>query len=137
LEAPLRWQLSGLIAPLAGDDPAWTSLVSAQPQSGALAGTALGWLDQVIAQVDLDLAQLPGQQASLQAVRTGLQEQYQKSQAASWSLSPNLTVKDIGPVQTQVVRPSGLMALIGGLAGLLVWVVVELVRINRKDLPRA
>lgn len=137
LEPDLRWQLAGLAASLAGSDPAWKALLAAQPQAGTTPTQAAEWLKQALALVESDQAALPQQHEALLAQRQALQDQYRQSQEASWSLSPNLTIESIGPVNTQTVRPASLLALIGGLVGLLGWALFELVRITRRESSHA
>lgn len=133
LDASLRWQLNGLIASLAGDDPAWHTLLVEQPQAQTSAAQALEWLEKVFALVESDQAALPLQCEALLIQRTVLQDRYRQYQESSWSLSPNLALESIGPVSTQTVRPASLLALIGGLVGLLGWALLELARLTRQE----
>ncbi len=136
IDPQLRWQLSGLVSSLAGDDAAWSELLSNQPQADTPGAQALAWLDQVAVRTSTDQIQLPAQITELQRQYSDLQSQYQQAQAASLSLSPNLTVKEVSMVRSQVVRPASTLALIGGLLGLLGWALLELVRITHRSAAR-
>jgi hypothetical protein len=61
-----------------------------------------------------------------------LEGEYSIESANSLGLSPNLEIEQFGPLSTQVVRPATTLALAGGFIGLLLWLLIELVRITRR-----
>jgi len=133
-----RYVLSGLVTEVAGDDAGWAELLATQPREGATVMEVRGWLSVVVSRFNIDASptQLPARMATLEKQYADLRSQYQQAQAASLSLSPNLTIKDVSPVHSETVRPASTLALIGGLLGLLGWLLLELVRITRRSAAR-
>lgn len=130
LSAAERWRLSSLAGNLTQFTPAWMALMDNQPLAEALPTAYVEWVGRVLAQIDAEEAMLPSRLAALESARTELQERYDKAADGSLGLSPNLEVQGIGESQLQVVRPTTILVLIGGLVGLLIWVLTQLVIIT-------
>lgn len=150
LDESQRWRLYALAAQAAGSDPVWQSLLETArveadgaenggtnsipevPPPGSPPAACLPWIDSVLATISAEMETLPGQAAALDTQRTKLFEQYQQTITRSRGLSSTLVVDwpFSGIWQTEVVRPSGLMILVGGLLGLLAWGVFWLVRLT-------
>jgi hypothetical protein len=127
-----RWNVFSVVAGLALDDPAWQAILASQPAADALPGEYQTWLAPVLQQIDLELAALPVTIDSLEQQRLALEEEYSAASELSLGLSPNLEIEQFGPLSARIVRPTTTLILVGGFIGLLLWLLVELVRINRR-----
>lgn len=127
-----RWRVFSAATSLALDDPAWRTILESQPAADALPDAYRSWVEQVQQQIDQELAALPGRITALEEHREALKEQYSAASANSLSLSPNLEIQQLGPVSAQLVRPATILILVGGFVGLLLWLLIELIRITRR-----
>jgi hypothetical protein len=132
-----RWRLFSLTGNLAQFTPAWMALMAEQPSTDGLPATYIEWVDHILAQIEAELSILSPRVAALESGDEGFQQRYSAAADGSLGLSPNLQVQGIGDSQLQIVRPTTTLILIGGLAGLLIWVLTQLVIITRRgDLYR-
>ena len=127
-----RWNIFSTAAGLALDDPAWQALLNSQPAADALPAAYQAWIRLVLEQIEREAAVLPRQIAALEEQRQALNEKYSAESENSLGLSPNLEIQEIGPENAQIVRPTTTLILVGGFIGLLVWLLVELIRITRR-----
>lgn len=131
-----RWQIFSAATSLALDNPVWKAILASQPPADAQTQAYRSWIEQVLQQIDRELADLPGRIAALEEQRDGLKEKYSAASANSLSLSPNLEIQQLGTVNTLVVRPATTLILVGGGIGLLLWLLVELIGITRRAQAR-
>jgi hypothetical protein len=131
-----RWQVFSAAASLALDDPVWRAILASQPSADAHPDTYWSWVAQVLGQIDLEIGVLPGRITTLEAQRDALKDKYSLESANSLSLSPNIEIQEVGPVITQVIRPTTTLILVGGVIGLLGWLLIELIRITRRAQAR-
>ena len=127
-----RWQIFSAATSLALEDLAWREILESQPAADALPGAYQSWVTEVLEQIDMEIAAMPGHIASLEEQREALKEKYSAASANSLSLSPNLEIQQLGPVNAQIVRPTTTLLLVGGFIGLLLWLLIELIRITRR-----
>jgi hypothetical protein len=132
LVAQERWEVLSLVAGLAEFEPGWMAILEDQPDETASRRTTLDWAAQVLSLIESEMQRLNESIRELDQKQTMLEEQYAAQFDLSLGLSPNLDIEKIEFVPAQRVQPIGLMTIIGGICGLLLWVLVELVRINRQ-----
>ena len=131
LEEAERSQAWAQVADLKEVGTAWPPLLASFPQAGAQTADYLSWVGQVLPVLGAEIEVRQVQIETLEAEQSGLAEQYAAASDASRGFSANLDVQkaNTGPAQISAVRPSGLLALIGGALGLLAWAVLWLARL--------
>ena len=127
-----RWRVFSATSALALDDPAWRTILESQPDAEALPESYRDWVSLVQQQIDLELAALPSHITTLEQERAALEEQYSAESALSLGLSPNIEIEQIGKPSSRIVRPTTTLILAGGFIGLLLWLLIELVKITRR-----
>ena len=115
-------------------DPAWEPLLEAFPIDGSPASSYIDWLNQVNIVLDQDIRTLEAQSKSLQVQIDDTGARYKDASDKSFGLSGNLQVEKIRrrPPEQYAIRPTGLLILVGGILGLLLWTILWLVRITLK-----
>ena len=126
----MEWQLRSLASQLADFSPAWTQTLNAQPPPGSLAAAYIEWSNQVGAQIENELPTLIEQIGVLEQQRASLREQYSFESDNSLGLSPTLEILGLKNHPAQPVRPSATMILVGGMIGLLGWLLFQVIRIS-------
>ena len=124
-----HWELWYTVAQ-ADLDPAWEPHLSAFPIDGSPASSYLNWLNQTTIVLDQDIQTLEAQSKVLQVHIDETSARYKDASNKSYGLSGNLQVEKIRrrlPEQ-YAVRPTGLLILVGGILGLLLWVILWLGR---------
>jgi hypothetical protein len=126
-----RWRLWSLVDNAAGSDPAWTALLEDMPSPQAAIQAYLPWVEQAITVIDNEAQTLQGQIVSLTPEQASLAEKQAAAVLVGRGLSGNLIVKKATSAAPQIasVRPTSLMALVGGILGFLVWLITWLARI--------
>ena len=127
-----KWRIFSVTSALALDDPAWRLILESQPDADAAPDAYRDWASQVLAQIDLELAALPSRITTLEQERAALEEQYAAESALSLGLSPNIEIEQFGTPNSRIVRPTTTLILAGGFIGLLLWLLIELVKITRR-----
>jgi hypothetical protein len=127
-----KWRVFSVTSALALDDPAWSLILESQPDADAAPDAYHDWASQVLAQIDLELAALPSRIAALEQERAALEEQYSAESALSLGLSPNIEIEQFGTPNSRIFRPTTTLILVGGFLGLLLWLLIELVKITRR-----
>jgi preprotein translocase subunit SecF len=84
-----------------------------------------------------ELSDLPEQIRAQENQSQALQTQYDVAAEESLSLSPNLTVENIGLVQVEKLRSSAILALVGAFLGMLAWLMAQLVTVGRRAAARS
>jgi hypothetical protein len=125
-----RWRLFSLTGDLAQFTPAWMALMAEQPSADASPAVYGEWVGRIQAQIDAEASLLSPRLADLEQEQAQLQQNYTAAADSSLGLSPNLEVQGLGDSQVQVVRPTTSLILIGGVVGLLIWVLTQLVIIT-------
>lgn len=129
-----HWSLLAQVAIVTDWNPGWITAFDAAPLIGSLPSDYLLWLNQVNALIDAELARLPSIIDTLEVEHKDLSVQYDLAADQSRALSGNLEVSQIKDEPPNVIslRPTGTLMLIGGLLGLLAWMMGWLVQITRK-----
>jgi hypothetical protein len=132
LEPAERWRLLGMVTRLARYTPGWMAALQDQPSPEAPPGDYSPWIGQITAYIDTELEALEQRLAFLEAEQSRLSEQYSIASDKSLGLSPNLEVESVDLIATRIVRPTVTLVLVGGIVGLLIWVLIQLVMITRR-----
>jgi hypothetical protein len=127
-----KWKVFSAASALALDDPAWRAILDSQPDPDASPEAYRQWITRVLEQIELEQAALPPRLASLEQERAALEERYDVESELSLGLSPNIEIEQFGPQSARLVRPSTTLILVGGFVGLLLWLLVELIRITQR-----
>jgi hypothetical protein len=125
-----HWRLISQVTRAADWDPGWGALIEAYPASLALPAEYSLWVERATSMVDADLEVLPGRIEYLEEQHDSLSAAYAEVAEKSLGLSAGLELEyseDISP-QVEDVRPSGLLMLVGGILGVLIWFLFVLVR---------
>jgi len=126
-----RWRLWSLVENAAGSDPAWKALLDDMPSPQAAIQAYLPWIERIITVIDNEAQVLQSQIDSLTPEQASLAEKQAAAVLVSRGLSGNLIVEKATNAAPEVatVRPTSLMALVGGILGFLAWLIAWLARI--------
>jgi len=126
-----RWRLWSLVENVAGSDPAWTALLDDMPAPQTAIQAYLPWVEHIITVIDNEAQTLQGQIDSLTPEQASLAEKQAAATLVSRGLSGNLIVEKATSAAHEVasLRPTSLMALVGGILGFLAWLIAWLARI--------
>jgi Tfp pilus assembly protein PilV len=107
-------------------------LSDALPSSKAPLHDYITWLDSVFSLLDQQILISQTQIAALEDKKNEVAKIYADSSPKSLGLSANLQVDKITTSQPEhtIARPTGLLVLIGGILGLISWVILWLTRIS-------
>jgi hypothetical protein len=130
LEPRIRWFLVSQVATVARWNPEGKALIDSAPPAEAPASDYIPWLEKTLAFIDQELASLEPLEKQLAAEYDQLYAQWYQERDASRGLTVYLVVTPLGERHSQVeaVRSTGMMAFVGGLLGLLAWMLVWLAR---------
>lgn len=133
LNGDTRWELWNRLS-LAATGPEWLPVLEAFPADTAGVLAYQNWLRQADELALIQAANLDVQAASIQQSYAQLASHYAQASEQSLGLSPDLHVEPITsePPQISQVRPLGLLMVIGASLGMISWLLLNLVRINRK-----
>jgi hypothetical protein len=133
LSPELRWQLWYLCAqPDLG--AGWKSLQDQYPLPEALPKDYLAWIDRAISALNQGIGTLQAQAADLAAQKGQAANEYTNGLQKSLGLSADLQVDPITdePPVITVVRPTGLMTLVGAWLGFIIWALVAITTISQR-----
>ena len=125
-----RWRVLSLATQLAQFTPAWTALLEDQPAATESLASYIAWIDQVTALMDAEATELAQRGRQLDQQQIDLAVRYSAASHASLGLSPNLEILNLQTITPKVVRPTGTLIIIGGLAGLFAWIFFQLAVFN-------
>lgn len=125
-----RGQALFLASRLADYTPGWMALIQAQPAETAVPAAYVEWLSQISNYIESDILTLEGQIESLDRQRSKLKESFDRETSYSLGLSPTLEIVKLNLVPPKAVRPTGLLIIIGGILGLSLWLLRELVQLS-------
>ncbi|MEW5870933.1 MAG: hypothetical protein AB1894_16790 [Chloroflexota bacterium] len=110
----------------------WPELAERFPASEEHVEKYLPWMEQANLLLDTEIIDLNSQIEALQEKQLTLSSEYEHSLQINLGLSADLQVEGVtaDPPQVTVVRPTGLLMLIGGLFGLAIWLAQWAVRIS-------
>ncbi len=126
------WELEQLILNSSAEFP-WLSQFLEIPVDTAAASMYQEWLKQVNYGAELEKQNLGNQLNAVKEQYSQTAVQYQTASNNSFGLSSNLRVEKLHnqPPDLYPLRPSGLLILIGGLIGFLLWIALSLIKITR------
>lgn len=105
--------------------PAWDKLLDGAPPIGSTVGETLSWIESVIAFVEEERKLIPQQISLMDEAFSSLRVHYDEEVSRSLGLSSTLLVE--GDEETEVsldkIRPKGILILVGGIFGLLTWIL--------------
>ena len=128
------WAIAALVATASDWNPGWIAVLEHEPTPENHPEAYITWLDQVLPLLELELKLIPGQMDGLNADRESLRQAYAEETKESQALSANLVVYRPSESEPQLapIRQTGLLILIGGFLGILVWLLWFLARASRK-----
>ena len=111
-------------------EKAWEPLLDVFPIDGSPASSYIDWLIQTAIVLDQDIWTLEAQSKALQVQINETSARYKDASNKSFGLSGNLQVEKIRrrPPEQYAVRPTSLLILVGGILGLLLWIILWLGR---------
>jgi hypothetical protein len=127
-----RWYILSLATRLAKYTPGWVAVLQGQPGPDSPPTAYLSWIDQITLYIDSELTDLETHLTSLNQEYSAQAEQYSQESDDSLGISPNLEVENIEQTTVKPIRPIGILSVIGGLIGLLIWVLTQLVMITHR-----
>jgi len=107
-------------------------LMDSFPRSGAPINEYITWIDSITPVLDQQLLIDQNQAASLEEERNEIRVRYAYSASNSLGLSGDLLVEKLSGNKTNYayVRPIGLLILIGGLLGIITWIIYWLIKFS-------
>jgi len=132
LELNERWRILYLATHLAQNTPSWQAILENQPSADSSTGAYLNWIAQIVPQIEAEIPALEQQISNLGEERDSLENEYSPEADKSLGLSPNLEMKEVKDLPTKIIRPTSTLALIGGIVGLLIWVLSQLIIITNR-----
>ncbi len=117
------WELDAVVTYAADWTPGWHKLLNDFSGNSPSIQKTRMWIGRVEALITVELARLPESISRMEKERKTLRRIYESEGEKSMGLSANLVVKQLTKPSLTVrdLRPTGLLTVIGGLAGLLVW----------------
>lgn len=134
LDSLERWRILHLTTRLSQFSPGWSTILEAVPVENAARSEYIPWVTKVIVAIENELPVLTQRLDYLNGQEAVLTGSYQRLMEDSLGLSPNLVVRGLEKSLPEVLRPTLLMTLIGGMSGLLAWIFLVIVEINRRRL---
>lgn len=131
-----RWQGLGLVSGLAEFSPGWQDLLAAQPPEAALPEAYRTWGDRADAFLAGEIRGLEARLETLAAGRERLGETYREQFDASLGLSPAIEIEALDRTPARPVRAPELLILVGALCGGLAWLLLQTVRLTRREARR-
>jgi hypothetical protein len=109
-------------------------VITSIPSSKAPLEDFIKWLDTEFPLLDEQLLISQRQIATLEGKKDEIASIYAESSRKSLGLSPNLQVDKITTAQPTrtIVRPTGLLVLVGGILGLIAWTILWLTQISQQ-----
>lgn len=119
----------------AAPGPVGQAVLQDFPDTEAPGASYLAWLERASLALDEEIRSVQAQAAALVEQRVEIDSLYQVAATKSYGFSPDLVVEPVsdGEPTLSVVRPTALLALIGGVLGLLVWAGVWIARITAQS----
>jgi len=131
IEPAQRWQLLATITRLADYSPAWMQTLDNQPAADAKAQAYLDWIAQTLPIMESEASALSQRLLSLDQEQLELATQYSQTSQKSLSFSPNIEVQRKEDRAAVKMRPSSTLILVGGIAGLLVGLLLPLALLTK------
>jgi hypothetical protein len=126
-----RWQLLATITRLADFSPVWMNVLQGQPESDAKAQAYLDWIDQTLPVLEDEAATMRQRVIYLNQQQIDLATQYAQESQKSLSFSPNIEIQRKEDIKPLKMRPTSTLILVGGVTGLLIGLLLQLVIITK------
>ena len=130
LEAEERWQVLPLATWPAEYTPPWIEALKNQPPAEAPREAYHAWIDQLISLMETETSAQKERTAFIDQRMISKVGQYSIELHGSLGFSPNIEVQRKEDLGTRVVRPSSTFILIGGIIGMLIWLLTQLIIIS-------
>jgi hypothetical protein len=127
------WNLNLLAGQALAGHPDTAGLLADLPQAGAPSQAVSDVLPRIAAAAEQQRTILAAREVDLQVHWEALSAEWQAESAAARGITAYLTIEPLrdGQVQVEQIDPGGTAALVGGLVGLLVLLLVRLARWSR------
>jgi uncharacterized protein involved in exopolysaccharide biosynthesis len=127
-----RWRLWSLAARASNLDVDWGALLEQLPSPEAPRQEYLAWLDQVLASLTSKIEVLQSQIQAMEGEIATVNTRFLAAADQSHGLSAMVLVEKLaeGLWQVRSTRPTGVSMLIGGVLGLILWLLFWLVRLG-------
>jgi len=128
-----RWQIWLPVSQVV-TSPEWLEILNNFPVEPSPVRTYQPVVEKAIAVIDMEIRSLNGQIARFSDENTRLAAAYTQASEKSMGFSPNLKIDSITEEAPQItrVRPTGVLVLVGGSLGFILWLLFILVDINHK-----
>jgi hypothetical protein len=126
-----RWQLLAAITQLADYSPIWMEVLNTQPKADASTQAYLEWIDHMLPILESEAETMQQLINSLNQQQIELATQYSQESQKSLSFSPNIEVQRKEDQLPQKMQLSSTLILVGGITGLIIGLLVQLVMITR------
>lgn len=131
LDGEKRWLLLATAASPAEYTPGWVEALNNQPTAEALPSAYQEWIDQLIPLMEVEFASVRDHIKTLDQDMVSQAGNFSVESRNSLSFSPNIEVQRKEDLGVRVVRPSSTFILVGGMVGLLIWLLFQLVIISK------
>jgi hypothetical protein len=133
VDQTIRQQIEGLIYQL-NVNAVRENLLEDFPPPQAHASEYITYLQRAISILDQEILTLQGQSEALEKKKNALVDQFAATTAHSLGLSGNLVVDQVtnAPAEITSVRPSGVLILVGGALGIILWALIWTAKIVKK-----
>ncbi len=131
VNAKTHWEILNIVTLSADFSPIWQNILQQQPIPGSPLENYYEWIDQVSSIIQSEIVTLEQKISSLDGKTNQLSDLYTYKNDISLGLSPNLAIEKIVHQKPRIVRPTSAFILIGGITGLLGWILYQLVMISR------
>lgn len=132
LQPAERWELLAMVTQPALFTPSWQTILNQQPPHDSLIEDYVQWVEQIFPIVENELNSLEERITLLDGQYEQIAGQYSNEADKSLGLSPNLAIEEVYHHPPKIIRPTSTLALIGGVLGLLIWVLTQLVIITKQ-----
>ena len=127
-----RWRILFFTTHLASFSPSWQAIINSQPSADSPSTVYIDWIEKIIPLIDAEIPVLEQQITDLEKESDNLQDEYSAKADNSLGLSPNLEMIETKEIPTKIIRPASNLTLIGGIIGLLTWILCQLVIIGKR-----
>lgn len=130
LDPDARWRLFALISYPADFSPTWLAVLENQPPDGAPIREYTSWIEQARVIIQGEVQALEQRIRTIDNQLTEKAGQFALESKASLSFSPNIEVERKEDQDVRMVRPKATFILIGGIVGLLAFLLYQLIMIS-------
>lgn len=125
-----RWKLWYQAARIAEFNPIWQDVLEEYPPSGSYMEAYLAWIEKSDLVIREEVQFIENQLVELEQAYAQVDHEYQAVILDSRGLSANLEVglQYFAPVEPEPIRQNGLVSLVGGILGIVIWSILWLAR---------